>query len=329
MWREIKRVILQHHRFILTTHIYPDGDGIGSASALTQLLKHMGKEVRFISDSPIPAKFRFLDFHRTFETYDPEHTDLHTEVLVVLDTNRKERIGRLATLLGKEGVTSICIDHHPQESAFTDYAEIDPQASSSGVLVYTLYKEFGFELDLQAATGIYCSILCDTGRFSYSSTTRKAHKIADECIKIGVDPDLIYSKLFQHIPLAQVKMFAKSMQRADTFLDDRVLVQVICREDYEMIGEDPVALEQIDLEYILEFNKSIDEVECVVLLRELADNQVRVSVRSKTDLDISPLVKALGGGGHSKAGGAIVKGSVDVVKLMIISKLKSMITSLA
>lgn len=328
MWRDIKRVLPEKNHFILTTHIHPDGDGIGAACALTQLLRQLGKETRFISDSPIPEKFLFLDFHQTFEVYDPETTDLTTEALIVLDTNRKERIGRLAGLLEEPGVTSICIDHHPLEELFTEYAEIDPTASSSGALVYTLYKEFGFELDLPAATGIYASILCDTGRFSYSSTTRKDHKIADECIKIGVDPDLIYSRLFQHVPLSQVKMFAKSIQTMDTFLDNRVVVQVIRREDYEVVGGDSLALEQVDLEYILEFNKSIDEVECVVLLRELADNQVRVSVRSKTDLDISPLVKALGGGGHSKAGGALVKGSVDVVKLMIISKLKDMISTL-
>jgi len=244
------------------------------------------------------------------------------QVLVVLDTHKKDRIGQLGQLIDR-GLTSICIDHHIVTETFTPFIAIDPKACSVGAMVYTLYKESGFDLNLEAATGIYTSVICDTGRFSYASTSRKAHKIADECIKLGVDPDLMYSRLFQHVPLAEVKMFARALQRMETHLDNKVIIQQICREDYEKIGEF-IDIEHLDLEYILEFNKWIEDVECVVLLRELADNQVRVSLRSKSGIDIAAVLKALGGGGHSKAGGLCWKGSLVEVKKRILDLLKDL-----
>lgn len=327
MWRDIKRIIHQHHHFLLTTHINPDGDGIGAACALTELLLLMGKKVRFVCDCPIPSKFAFLDFHNTHESYDPQGNYSEIEVVIVLDTHRKERIGAIAKLTEAPKILTICIDHHEPTDRFTPYTAIDPKACSAGAMVYTLYKECGYELDFQAATGIYASVICDTGRFSYASTTRKAHKIADECIKLGVDPDIMYSRLFQHVPLAQMRMLVKALQRMEMHLGNRVVVQQIFREDYEQIGNEIVDVEHADLEYILEFNKMIEDVQCVVLLRELPDTQVRVSLRSTSDLDVSLLMKPFGGGGHSKAAGATWKGSLQVAKSQILELLTNALSS--
>ncbi len=181
-------------------------------------------------------------------------------------------------------------------------------------MVYTLIKECGHDLNFESATGIYSSIICDTGRFSYSSTNRKAHKIADECMKLGVDPDQTYSRIYQHVPLSQVRLFAQALQRMETFLDDRVLIQEISHEDCLLDGIDPMELEHIDLDYIHEFNKWIEEVECFALLRELSNGTIRVSMRSKTDLDIGKVIRKLGGGGHSKAAGATLKCSLQEAK---------------
>jgi len=322
MWREIKKIIHLHHHFVITTHVNPDGDGIGSACALTELLLQMDKKVRFVCDSPIPSKFAFLDFHGIHEVYHPQTDYSQTQVLIVLDTHRKERIGRLANLAERPGVITLCIDHHPANATFTSINAIDVKACSVGAMVYTLYKECGFELNIEAATGIYASVLCDTGRFSYSSTNRKSHKIADECIKLGVDPDRMYTNLFQHVPLAQVKMFARALERMEAHLDNRVIIEQISREDYPHENNEAIDLENLDLDYIHEFNKLIENVDCVVLLRELPGNHVRVSMRSMSDLDISQIMKALGGGGHSKAAGVTWTGSVTEVKEKILELLK-------
>lgn len=323
MWRDIKKIINQHHSFLLTTHMNPDGDGIGAACALTELLVQMGKKVRFVCDSPIPSKFAFLDYYGTHEIYDANHDYSDVQVLVVLDTHKRERIGRLSDLSAKPGIVTICIDHHKvMTETFTTHIAIDPKACSVGAMIYTLYKESGFDLNYHAASGIYASVICDTGRFSYSSTTRKAHKIADECIKLGVDPDQMYSRLFQHVSFAQIKMFANTLQHMEIHLQNKVVIQQICRSDYENMGSEVIDIEHIDLEYIHEFNKLIEDIECVVLLRELANDQVRVSMRSMSNLDISIMMRALGGGGHRKAAGVTWKGPLEEVKKKILELLQ-------
>jgi bifunctional oligoribonuclease and PAP phosphatase NrnA len=322
MWRDIKKIIQSHHHFILTTHLNPDGDGIGAACALTELLLQMGKKVRFVCDSPIPGKYAFLDYHKTHEIYNPQDPYPNCEVLIVLDTHKRERIGRLAQLIDNPAVTTICIDHHEVASPFTQHLAIDPKSCSVGVMVYTLYKESGYDLNLEAANGIYASIICDTGRFSYSSTSRKAHKIADECIKLGVDPDLMHSQLFQHVTLSQIKLFAMALQGMETYFDNQVAVLQLSKEEYERVVGNSIDLENIDLEYIHDFNNQIEGIQCFVLFRDLGNQRVRVSLRSK--IDISQLVLSLGGGGHANAAGLFWNGPIDEIKRRILELLEEL-----
>ena len=326
MWREIKKALLQHRKFILTTHVNPDGDGIGAICALTELLITLQKDVRIVFDAHPPSKFDFLDYHHLWEVFSPSVNYDETEVVIILDTHKKERIGRVASVLDNQQITAICIDHHVATETFSQLTIIDPKACCVGAMVYTLFKESGCNLNVQAATGIYTSVICDTGRFSHSCTNRKAHKIADECIKLGVDPDLMYSQIFQHVSLAEMKMFAKALQHMETHLDNRVLIQQIFKEDYQDSGSS-LDIENMDLEYFNDFNKQIEEIECLVLLRELPDSHVRVSLRSKSDLDISSIVKVLGGGGHSKAAGVTMSGSLSEVKEKILGLLTELLLS--
>lgn len=325
MWRDIKRILQKYDHFLVTTHVNPDGDGVGAACALIELLLQIGKRVRFVCDSPIPAKLHFLNYHDLHEQYDPRGNYKDVEVVIILDANRRERIGGVANILDQPGVVSICIDHHPASYCFADYCEIDPASCSVGAMIYTLCKECGFDLTQNAANGIYTSILCDTGRFSYSSTTRKAHKIADECIKLGVDPDKMYAQLFQQLTVSQLQIFSRALQGMEMHLGNRVLVQTLRLEECRAIGIDAPELENLDLEYILEFDKSVGDVECVALLREVGADKVRVSLRATGDLDLSPLTIALGGGGHSKASGALVSGTIDEVKRQLLQSLESLL----
>ena len=319
MWRDIQRVIEQHDNFLLTTHINPDGDGIGSAAAMTELINAFGKKARFVSGSPIPSKFDFLDFHSNHELFDEGGDYSGTQAVIILDAHKADRLGPAAALLDLKGIVTVCIDHHQAEDSFCDFSFINSEACSVGAMVYRLFKEMGVALNLNAAKGIYTAVVCDTGRFSYSSTNRRAHKIADECIKLGVDPDEMYSRLFQHMTLDQAKMFAQAVTRMETFLDNRIVVEQLSCDDYEAGSED----NPIDMDYIHEFNKHIENVECVALLRELDDGSVRVSLRSLGELDVCGVVQTLGGGGHCKAAGAICQGSLDHVKVQVVKAIES------
>jgi phosphoesterase RecJ-like protein len=323
MWLQIKEALEKHQDFIITTHIHPDGDGIGSATALIELLRKLGKRCRFVCDGPIPEKFRFLDYYHSFEEY--QDSPYKADALIILDTSQPNRIGRLEKLLRRNDLVTICIDHHPFEESFATLEHIDPTACATGALIYTLFQYYNVRMNVAAATGIYVSILCDTSRFSNSCSDRVAHTIANECIQLGVDPDRIHSRIFQHVPLQEMKIFAAALQRMETYFDNKVVVQEIRQEDFP--NQHSQELEFLDLDYILEFNKSIQEVECVVLLRELPGEQVRVSLRSKPDFDIRPVVKRLGGGGHKNAAGANISGTISEVKGMVISLLEKSMTS--
>lgn len=330
MWEEVIKTFENNQIFLLTTHQNPDGDGIGSAAALIELLLILGKDVKFVTDDPLPSKFVYLDFHHKHEVFDDKSDYSNIQVMIILDTHRKERIGRLSRILSNKKLTIIAIDHHPiideeKSSSFIDIKIIDPKSCSVGAMISSLYKELRCPINFEAAIGIYTSVVCDTARFSNSTTTSQSHKIADECINLGVDPDQIYSRIYQHVPLAQVKMFAHALQRLETHINNRVIIEEIHCEDYEP-GDDMSDLEHLDLEYIHEFNKLIENVDCVVLLRELPGRNVRVSMRSMSDLDISCVMRSLGGGGHSKAAGLTCEGSIAEIKARILLLIKQQLS---
>jgi bifunctional oligoribonuclease and PAP phosphatase NrnA len=321
VWREIKRVIQTRRSFLITTHLNPDGDGIGSAVAMAELLRHFGKKVRIVIDSPLPQNLSFLNFHSLIEEYQEGEGYEDVQVVVIVDTNKRSRIGRVAELLDRKGMISICIDHHVGGERFTTYSAIDPETCSAGALVYTLCKESGYPLNVQAATGIYTSVVCDTGRFSYSSTSRKAHKLADECLKLGVDPELMHRLLFQVVPLEQVRLFAKAMERLEFYFNDKILIQSILRSDCVETGASPH-----DVDYLHEFHKSIQGIQCAVLLRELEDGRIRISLRANAAIPIDRVMEALGGGGHNKAAGATVSGEIEEVKKRVLLLLEPYIS---
>ncbi len=319
MWEEVKRIIQTNQRFLLTTHINPDGDGVGSAVALMDLLFSFGKEATFVCDSPLPEKFHFLDFHQAFSSFSTFEQKGPFDVLIVLDTCREERIGRLFSWITDHPLVTLCIDHHAGTSTFADYAVIDSQACAVGAMIYSLFKECGYALTLPAAMGIYTSIISDTGRFSYGSTSRKAHKVADECIKIGVDPSHMYAQLYQQVPLEQIQIFTKALQRMEFYDEQRIVLQQVRLSDYAHLLETHDISAIQDFDYIHEFNKTIKGIECAMILWELPDGNVRVSLRSNSGLDIVKPMRELGGGGHPNAAGALIRATFEEAKEKMIS----------
>jgi phosphoesterase RecJ-like protein len=307
-WARIDQILRTHTRFVITTHVNPDGDGIGAACALAELLRSLNKHARFVCDSPIPDRFAFLDTHRIFEEYHDDLDFSNVEVLIVLDTHRRERIGRMAVLIDNPDITVVCIDHHEVTKTFTEYTIIDPSACSVGAMLCDLYKELEIPLTLPAATGIYASVLCDTSRFSNSSTNAQAYDVARTCVEAGVNPSQMCGRLFQTVPLSQIQMVAQSMRRMEMYFSDRVAMQILRQQDSLEIDPE---LGHIDLDYVHDFTKMIDGLECAVLLREVAANEVRISLRSKNNIDVGHVVRQIGGGGHSKAAGATYQGTVE------------------
>ncbi|MEX1012294.1 MAG: bifunctional oligoribonuclease/PAP phosphatase NrnA [Waddliaceae bacterium] len=321
-WEPLLSLIEKGSHFLITTHQFPDADGIGASLAFIELLNKLGKKTRFVCDSSMPQKFRFLDEGRVFEEYNEMESYSEIEAVIIIDTHTKSRIGKVASLFENSPKRPLgVIDHHPLREKIEGASVMDSDACSSAALIWRLYHLLEVPLTKQAMQGIYAGVVWDTGRFCYTSTTLESHEIAKESLRLGVDPTNVYSHLYQHVSYEQFTVFAHAIERVETYCDHRIIVQQILHADYEEMGEKSTEIEQMDFESIHEFNKLIHEVEVVVLLSEQLDGSIRISLRSKTDLDVSKVVEPLGGGGHRKAAGALWKGSIDDAKTHILELL--------
>lgn len=322
MWKACKDVIHQKERFAILTHVNPDGDALGSSVAFAELLKLLGKEGVIVLDAPAPKKFDFLSNYHTLNEFDPKLLKESWDAIVVLDLNRPDRLGRCEAFLELKGPEHLCIDHHALvKEPFTENLVLDATASSVGAMLYSLYRELGLELSDVAAMSLYVSVLSDTGGFATSTTDRKSHKIADECLKQGVSPSAIYEQLFQQLPLEDMKLCAQVLARTESYYEGQLVLEELSLEDVQSV---PGA--SGDLEALQQMNRMIGGVTAVAILKQLAADEWRLSIRARKDLDLGRAVSAFGGGGHSRAAGASLEGSLAEVKQKVIGMFEPLLS---
>jgi len=305
---EIDRIlgaIRTNTRFVLTTHVNPDGDGIGSELALYHHLKALGKEVHILNPSPLPDRYRFLDPEGTLiEEYTEQHarTIEEAEILFLLDLANSARLGALGRALAGKGPLRICIDHHPTQGPSCDLAWIDDHAAAAGELVFSLLKQDGCELSRSIAEALYVALLTDTGSFRYANVTAQTHRVVAELLETGIVHHEIYRRVYESNSWNQSLLFAKTigdMQRAS---NDRVAWMKITQERFKETGA-----REKDTEGLAEFPRSIGEVQIAVLFIEQARDRIRVRFRSRNDIAVDGLAKELGGGGHRNASATLLK----------------------
>ena len=165
--KKTRDVVLHHQRFLITTHINPDGDGIGSELALARFLQDMGKEVTVVNATPTPRKYRFLDNSSAIRIFDDNGHLPDADAVFILDISRWERLGNMAQLIRTHPGIKICIDHHPVHGNFADINLICEDACASGELVLRLINSMGYSVTAQIAEPLYASILTDTGAFRF------------------------------------------------------------------------------------------------------------------------------------------------------------------
>jgi bifunctional oligoribonuclease and PAP phosphatase NrnA len=304
-------LLLEGRRFLLTGHVRPDGDCIGAEAALASLLAALDKDVWIINPDPAEPQFDYLarEFH--YGSYDGGDLPQH-DVAVLLDCSELSRCGRLADAI--EGVASqkLVIDHHIHHGgAWWDQAYVDTTASATGLLIHRIARQLGVELDKPGAEGVFTSIVTDTGWFKYSNTDAETLSVAGDLVARGVDPDALYRAIYQRKRRSHPLETGKVLASTEYFADDRLAVVCLPREN----GKASAALEGDD---ILDLLRSVQSVEVVLSLRELASGEVKLSARSKTDYNVNALAREFGGGGHRKASGATIEGALDEVKSRLV-----------
>jgi phosphoesterase RecJ-like protein len=298
----------------LTTHVNADGDGAGCEAALAAWLSRIGKHVVITNPTPFPNLYRHLIEDASW-IVDPGTARTPAalqgaDLLIVLDTSEKSRIGRIAAALDDRVVA--VIDHHmPSDEPIEGLVVQNEDACATGELIFDLLGTAGLERPWPApvARGVYTSILTDTGSFRFANTTSRAHWIAADLIAQGVDPEAVYRDVYASVPLRRLRLMEKALARLEVDPDLPLTWITLDRSSMEDTGTS-----SDDLDGIVEQARSVQGTEVAILFRETADGSTKISLRSSGDANVNRIAREFGGGGHRKASGALIPGRLaDVV----------------
>ncbi|HMN26404.1 MAG TPA: bifunctional oligoribonuclease/PAP phosphatase NrnA [Ignavibacteriaceae bacterium] len=301
-FEKLKNIILSNSSFLLTTHVNPDADAIGSEIAFYHLLKKLGKKVFIINHSATPYNLEFFNKDNVIQKFDEvEHKKIfnQVDVLVALDFNRADRTVRMEDYFRSSTKLKICIDHHQDPEDFVDHQFIDTESCATGQIIYNLIKQTKIvELDFNIAEPIYAAIMTDTGSFRFDRTTSEVHTIIAELLKLGVNPEQVYDKLYDQSKFSKIKLLGRALNSITLFADNKLGYMVITQMDF-----DELSAVESDTENFVNYNLSIENVVLGILFIQLK-NGFKVSFRSKGNIPVNKLANEFGGGGHTNAAGA-------------------------
>src|SRR5438046_1863708 len=301
----VAAVLAPGRRVVLTTHVNADGDGVGSEVALWHLLTARGLRATIANPTPIPERFHFLLPEGADHSDRAAREIAEADVVVVLDISEVSRLGDLARAITQSQAVA-CIDHHVSVGSLPGGPRlVAPEAAATAELVFDFASALQWPLCPEAARALYVGILTDTGGFRFANTTPRVLRVAGALLEQGVDPESIYESVYASAPEGRVRLTAE------------VLATLVVEPERGLawVTVPPDALQRHratadDLDGIVEYPRSIAGVRLALLFRQLANGKVKVSFRSLGDVDVAELAHRFGGGGHRKAAGASLEGSL-------------------
>ena len=293
---EIAKTLLKYDKFLLVTHVMPDGDGIGSMLGLSLGLKQFGKHVTMTCPSKIPETFCFLPGFS--EIIPPTEVGLHEyDVLVVLDSSDLGRIEGVYEALPPD-LPIINIDHHPTNKGYGTYNYVDSSSSATGEQVYRILISLNVQFDSGIAMSLFTAIATDTGFFKFSNTTADTLYIAAKLIENGAEPSHISECLYDTKSLESLKILGRALGTLQTDKTGKIAWLEVYKDWF-----DELSLDEGHTEGFVNYARMIKGIEVAFIFKESTDGQIQVGMRSKGELDVSKLAEMLGGGGHKKAAG--------------------------
>jgi len=317
--KTIKDKLNKFKNFLITSHINPEGDSIGSQIAIASLLNRLGKKVLILNESPVPQVLRFMPGIERIMRKMPQDFDF--QALVVLDCPDLTRIGKISQYI-KPDTVIFNIDHHISNEYFGKYNWVNSNISSTGELIFELFKAFRLKINYEEALGMYVAIMTDTGSFRYTNTSPKTHSRIAELMKVGIKPYEIYTKIYESASLKDIALLAESLKTLKLSKDGRIAYLWVTKE---MLKKTKASLE--GTEEIITFARSIGGAEVAILFRETGtQDRIKVSFRSKGNVDVNALASFFKGGGHSTASGCTVYGKKDEVEKLVLEKTEEMLS---
>ena len=301
---KLETMIDQAGKIVILGHVNPDGDCAGSCLAVYNYIKEWDStKAVTVRLERAPSKFSYLS---GFDAIETEAGEEAYDLCICLDSSDEERLGDFKSCFDRSAKT-ICIDHHITNRGYAQENVIDGHASSAGEVVYGQLDES--RISKHVAECIYTGIIHDTGVFKYSNTSRKTMEIAGKMMEKGIDFGTIIDGSFYKKTYMQSQILGRALLESITFLDGRCIFSVVRKKDMDFYGVD-----KSDLDGIVDQLRVIDGIECAIFLYETGIHQFKVSLRSNSIVDVSRIAAYFGGGGHVRAAGCTMSGSVhDVV----------------
>ncbi|HKS06301.1 MAG TPA: bifunctional oligoribonuclease/PAP phosphatase NrnA [Gemmatimonadaceae bacterium] len=306
----------------LSTHINADGDGCGSQAALARLLAQRGIAAYVCNPTPWPTMFKFLLGNDVRDRSDEGIAAINAaDQVIVLDISDIERLGVLADSVRKHKKRALVIDHHrPGVEAPGEIMLSDVTACATGELIYDFATTLGFSLTKDAATAMYTAILTDTGSFRYANASPRSHAVAADLLRVGVDPEEMYRLVYASVPLGRLRLVRDALATLE--VDSQAGLSWI---DVPAGAMDKYGLSSEDLDGIAEYPRMIAGTRIALLFRDLGHGKVKVSFRSTGNADVHTLARQFGGGGHSRASGAMIPGTLETVRKAVVDAARQML----
>ncbi|MFC1513432.1 bifunctional oligoribonuclease/PAP phosphatase NrnA [candidate division KSB1 bacterium] len=309
----IIEAIKKYQTFAITSHINPDGDGLGSEIALYHLLKFYNKDPRIINDAELPDGYRFMDPEgKYFNSYSETEKKylLNCDAVFVMDISEIHRLGIVGEIIEKSSAFRICIDHHTSNNFPADIMLIDENAVSTGELLLKLIKRSGMPISKEIANALYISIMTDTGCFKFSNTNSTAHSLGAELLELGASHQELHYHLYETDSWPKTRLFANALSTLDHSEDGKIAWMQITKD--MLIKSDA---DYSDIEGFAEFSRNIKGVLISLLFVEHPDNKIKLSIRSNNSVETHTLAKKFGGGGHKNASAAVIE-DISIEKAM-------------
>ena len=315
---QIGRVLRENERFAVLSHIRPDGDALGSQLALALSLQQLGKKVRVWNEDGMLEKYSFLP--RADLLTKPPHAAEDVDVAIALDTAIQNRLGTAFTAVRSAKIW-INIDHHLSNPGYGDLVHVDPTAPATGQIIFDLIKSQGFPFDREIAENLYAAISTDTGSFQYPKTSVRTFEVAAELVCTGINIGQLSQQLYENYPRRRVELLRELLRTMRFERDGGVAsfsLALKTAAELQVIPEDN--------EGLIDYLRAIRGVIVAVFFEELADGKVRVSMRSKSDaIDVCAICQKFGGGGHTLAAGARIRGSLAEVEERVLEEIREVL----
>jgi phosphoesterase RecJ-like protein len=311
---EIIKLIAEAGSIAIFPHVNADGDAVGSSLALALALKNAGKHVVVYIEEDIPTTFRFLPGLELAKPFDKAFDVM--DINIALDTGDVGRLGLRAEGFFNAPCT-VNIDHHVTNTNYGHMNFVNSSSASTSEIVFTLIKQLELDIDKSIATCLYTGVVTDTGGFQYQNTSAETHRIAAELLSTGINVGELSQRIFDNTTYQKLKLTQKAIELLELHQDSKLSVVALSMEDIRSVGASDE-----DCDGIVNIGRSIEGVEVSVLLKEKEINVIRVNLRSKTCVNVSEIAAQFGGGGHIRAAGCTVNGSLADAKAMIINAVK-------